>query len=68
MKKNITERQAFEAMKEFLEQYYKRTNSDDVGSLLGDMCFLDDNNTADPAVWKEWLDCIATAKKKFAEK
>jgi hypothetical protein len=50
--------QAFEAMRKFLEKYYERTFSDDVGSLWGDLQILDDGNTADPAAMKDWDKCI----------
>ncbi|TDF94151.1 hypothetical protein [Paenibacillus piri] len=56
--KNVSELDAFKAMVLFLEDYYDRTKSDDVGSLLGDLIILADGSTADPAVWKEWLDCL----------
>ena len=61
MNSKLTTRQAFNAMRRFLEAYYERTSSDDVGSLLGTMMFLQDNSTADPAAWKEWLDCVKEA-------
>jgi hypothetical protein len=41
--------EAFESMIRFLEMYYERTGSDDVGSLLGDMMILEDGLTIDPA-------------------
>jgi len=44
--------QAFKAMVCFLDDYYNETLSDDLGSLLGDMQLLeDDNGTWDPAAW-----------------
>jgi hypothetical protein len=33
----LTKEQAFKAMVIFLERFYERTQSDDVGGLLGDM-------------------------------
>ena len=39
MKKLLTEKEAFEAMILFLEEYYKRTSSDGVGSLFGKFDF-----------------------------
>lgn len=59
----LSKLQAFEAMRKFLEGYYARTSSDDVGSLLSDMLFLDDGGTADPAAWQDWLDAIEDALK-----
>ncbi|OYD08798.1 hypothetical protein [Paludifilum halophilum] len=55
---NLSSKEAFEAMALFLEEHYKRTDSDDIALLLGSMQFLKDGNTADPAIWNDWLDCI----------
>ena len=43
MKKEIkmTIKEAYMAMQYFLEQFYDRTGSDDVGGLLGDMLLTD---------------------------
>lgn len=54
----MNEKNAFEAMRLFLEAFYERTKSDDVGALLGDLRLLDDGKTADPAAWSDWLDCV----------
>ena len=53
----LTKKQAFECMKCFLEKHYLRTGSDDIGSLLGDLQFLD-GDPADLASWNDWLRCI----------
>ncbi len=58
MKENLTYLEAFKAMRCFLENYYDQTNSDDVGSLLGEMQILEDGETADPASWDDWMDCV----------
>jgi len=62
MKKNtdekLTKLEAFLAMTKFLEGYYERTSSDDVGSLLGDMRILQDGNSADSAAWEDWIDSV----------
>lgn len=50
----ITKIQAFNAMRKFLEMYYERTLSDDVGSLLGDLNMITEGETADPAAWDDW--------------
>ncbi len=54
----ITRKQAFEAMMLFLEEFYNRTQSDDVGGLLGDLILLEDGSTADPAAWYDWIECV----------
>jgi hypothetical protein len=46
----------------YLVAVYDRTQSDDLGGLLGDMSTVGDGETADPAVWHEWLRCINQVK------
>ena len=64
MNEKLTIMEAFNAMRGFLEDYYERTSSDDVGSLLGDMRFLNDGSTADSATWHDWLDAIEKTLKR----
>lgn len=59
----LTELQAFEAMKKFLEGYWERTNSDDVGGLLGELQFSSDGGTFDPAAWHDWMDAVEAVLK-----
>ncbi|MEH2282278.1 MAG: hypothetical protein V7K90_13265 [Nostoc sp.] len=59
---NLTEKEAYTAMYAFLVQVYERTQSNDLGGLLGDMSTIEDSETADPAVWHEWLRCVAQVK------
>jgi len=54
----LTEQQAFEAMKLFIESFYERTKSDDMGGLLGDLILLEDGKTADLAAWDDWMKCV----------
>ncbi|MGE5405401.1 MAG: hypothetical protein ACM3PP_10750 [Candidatus Saccharibacteria bacterium] len=58
----LTILEAFKAMIAFLEGFYERTGSDDVGGLLGGMIFLEDGKTADPAAWEDWLTSINEIK------
>lgn len=58
MDDRLTKIQAFKAMQVFLEHYYDRTHSDDVGSLLGDIQLNSDNETFDPAAWDDWVACV----------
>ncbi len=58
MERRLTELQAFNAMIEFLEEYYEKTSSDLIDLLLGDMLFWPDGNTIDPAAWIEWDDAV----------
>ena len=49
--------QALQAMKYFLYHHYQITQSDDIGSLGGDLNLCnDDKVTFDPASWDEWLE------------
>lgn len=56
--KKLDIQEAYNAMFEFLANYYERTHSDDVGALLGSMSLLGDGKPADPAVWQDWLASI----------
>ncbi len=67
MKSKLTALQAFNAMTKFLDIYYEQTVSDDVGSLLGDMSFLRDGETADPAAWLDWMRALETDQLVTAE-
>ncbi len=58
----LTPLQAFNAMTKFLDDYYNKTKSGNIGSLLGDMSFLEDNSTADEAIWDDWIDAIGSDK------
>lgn len=59
---NLTEKEAYAAMYAYLVTVYERTQSDDLGGLLGDMSTIGDGETADPAVWFEWLQCVNRVK------
>jgi hypothetical protein len=63
MNELITKIQAFNAMRKFLEMYYKRTLSDDVGSLLGDLNMITQGETADPAAWDDWNQALENVLK-----
>jgi len=63
MKHKLTELQAFNAMRSFLEKYYKMTNSDDIASLLSGMQFLVDDSTVDPAIWLDWEGAVSKVLK-----
>ena len=60
--KNFTEEEVFEAMFLFLSQYYEKTNSGDIGSLLGDLLHGDYGSTSDPAAWYDWQECLQKVK------
>ncbi len=46
--------EAYSAMFVYLEEVFARTQSDDLGALLGGMSLLADGGTADPAAWADW--------------
>jgi len=58
----LTSLQAFNVMDKTLGSYYQKTKSDDIGSLLSVMSFLSDGCTADPAIWKDWMEAIKNRK------
>ena len=60
---DLNEKEAYLAMFSFLEHWYEMTKSDDVGSLLGSMPFLQDGSTADPALWSDWEAAIQMVRK-----
>ncbi|NRT79461.1 hypothetical protein [Clostridium beijerinckii] len=59
---NLTIQEAYKSMVNFLEKYYQRTNSDDIGGLLGDIMLIDEGITADPASWDDWLESVERIK------
>ena len=60
---SLTILEAFKAMTLFLENFYKNTNSDDIGGLLGDMILLEDDKPIDPAIWEDWIKSVEKVKK-----
>lgn len=55
MTDHLTARQAYAAMFGFLEVYYERTGSDEIGALLGGLAIDEDGEPMDPAAWTDWL-------------
>ena len=49
-------------MFKLLDSYSKKKHSDDILGLLGDMCFLYDKSTADPAIWEDWIEITNNQK------
>lgn len=60
----LESKQAFQAMVNYLEKYYERTKSDDIGSILSDLILLEDGTTADPAAWNDWKESVDTILKR----
>lgn len=60
MKEYLTHQEAYEAMFVFLEGYYNRSKSDEIGGLLGSMSLLE-GRPVDPAFWNDWCDAIESS-------
>lgn len=53
----LDERQAFDAMGIFLNEYYERAG-DDMVTLLADISIEADGQPLDPAAWSDWMRCV----------
>ncbi len=53
----ISERDGFDAMRLFLEQFYSRAGND-METLLADIGIEADGEPLDPAAWSDWLRCV----------
>ena len=62
MADTLTKREAYAAMYTFLVGVYERTESDELGALLGGMSLLKDGGTADPAAWHDWEAAVAKVR------
>jgi hypothetical protein len=52
---DLTYRQGFLAMGEFLRQFYDRTNGD-FPTLVADITIDRNGRPGDPAAWSDWMD------------
>jgi hypothetical protein len=57
----INDREAFVAMKLFLEQFYARAGND-METLIADITLESDGKPLDPAAWDDWVGCVEKAK------
>jgi hypothetical protein len=57
----ITPRQAFLAMTDFIWQFAQRAG-DDLMTLIGDTGIEEDGGPTDPAAWDDWLASVAKIK------
>ena len=62
MARNLSEDEAYLAMFAFVEKRYRLTQSDDIGSFLGDMSLLFSGGTADPALQDDWTEAVELAR------
>jgi hypothetical protein len=60
MSELLSERQAFDTMRCYLQAYWERSNASLVSDVLSDTqtAFLADTVTADPAAWEDWLKAV----------
>lgn len=58
MEEKITPLEAYKAMIIFLDEYHYRFGQDSVASVLGSIHLIDENRTADPAAWEDWLEAV----------
>jgi hypothetical protein len=61
----MSEREAFTAMKLFLEQFYAHAGND-METLIADITLEADGQPLDPAAWGDWMRCVARAKEPTA--
>lgn len=58
MNDEIKVRDAYRAMFAFLEAYYDRSPSDELGALLSGLAPDQDGSPMDPAAWSDWLHSV----------
>jgi len=63
MKISLTQLQSYNIVYKLLNNYYDKTKDEDMMSLLPSMLFWNEQSTADPAIWGEWLEAINNKKK-----
>lgn len=61
MSDQMSTRDGYRAMFRFLEAYYDRTGSDELGALLGGLALDEDGRPMDPAAWTDWLAAVRDA-------
>jgi len=62
--KFMNQSEAFLAMYDFLEKYWKRGASEEFAILLGSMSLQPDGKCADPALWNDWIESVQSVIKK----
>lgn len=54
----VTPMEALKAMILFWNDVYERTESAEIGAVLGDLSILPDGATADPAAYNDFMVCL----------
>ena len=57
----MTPDQAYLAMYSFLADHYRRSETEEMGALLGSMSLLPDGKPADPAIAEDWAEAVRRA-------
>jgi hypothetical protein len=57
----LSETEAFQAMRLFLAQFYRRAG-DDLATLMADVSIEADGGPLDPAAWEDWMACVRAVK------
>jgi hypothetical protein len=58
MEKKLSIDEAYDAMVDYLEGYYNRGKSEEIGALLSSMLLFTDGESADPAVMSDWKESV----------
>lgn len=58
---DLSKKRAYLAMYYFLDAYYERTKSDEIGGMLGDMHLLKSGMPIDRAYWEDWEEACEKA-------
>ena len=53
----ISDRDAFIAMRLFLERFYAEAGND-LETLIADITLESDGKPLDPAAWEDWIRCV----------
>ncbi len=53
----LSDREAFQAMTLYTEQFYDRAG-DDLATLMLDISIEENGRTHDPAAWEDWMKCV----------
>ena len=61
--KTLTLDEAYDAVIDYLDAYYEKTKSDDIGSLLSGMVLLSDGRPADNAALDDWNQSVCKIKR-----
>jgi hypothetical protein len=62
MEPRLTTKEGYAAMYLLLCELYEKAGYDQLGGILGGMSLLDDDTSADPAYWNDWLRMVDKAK------